>query len=166
MSRPSATSDQLILLDSPDDFVTHTLSVVRSAKRKIALLSDCLDPYLYNREELTQALSAFARRSKSSELRILVRHTDELIEKGHLLARLHQRLSSKVQLRKIAVEPSNTHMAFLCADTDHVVYKNDDRVYQGFANYAAASEVRSLTEEFNRVWEFAQEDPGLRTLHL
>lgn len=166
MARVSQVSDQLILLESLDDFIEHSLAITQNARRRIYLLSDSLDPMLYDRDDMTSALSQFARRSRNCDLRILVRNTDDMIERGHRLARLHQRLTSKVLIRQLTIEPNNTQMAFICADSDQLVYKNDDQVHQGFANYAGASEVKALTEEFIRIWEYAREIPELRSLYL
>ncbi|MDO3388755.1 hypothetical protein QWI17_23110 [Gilvimarinus sp. SDUM040013] len=166
MSRVSQSSKQLILLESLDDLVEHSIAVIEKARRRIFLLSDTLDPHLYDRDDMTTALSAFARRSRNSDLRMLVRDSDDLVERGHRLARLHQRLSTKVKLRIMTIEPGNSQMAYLLADSNLLVYKNDDMVHQGFANYAAGSEVKPIAEEFLRIWEFANEIPDLRTLHL
>lgn len=166
MARKSQADDNLLLLDSLEELAEQTLKVIRSARRQLLILSDILDPYLYDREDVCTALSEFARRSRYTEIKILIRDSKNLVERGHRLARLHQKLTSKVQLRQLTIEPNNQQMAYLCADQHQLVYKNDDNIHRGFVHYDDASTAKTLAEEFLRIWEFATEIPDLRTLHL
>ncbi|MBU2885185.1 hypothetical protein KO507_05345 [Gilvimarinus agarilyticus] len=166
MQTNSPVSAPLIRLQSVNDFVEHSLKTAQTARRRLFILSENLDPYVYDTDEMFNALSEFVRRSRNIDLRILVHNGKDLVERGHRLARLHQRLTSKVQLREITLEPNNRKMAFICADQQQLVYKNDDSAYFGFANPQAASEIKSLSEEFRRIWEFARDIPDLRSLYL
>jgi hypothetical protein len=129
-------------------------------------LSHQLDPLVYDRDDVASALSQFARRARDCELRILVRDTADMLERGHRLARLHQRLPSKIQLRTLVLEPNNPQMGFICADRRHIVYKNDDTLPAGFAEYQAAQQATTLADEHQRLWQHALPEPNLRVLHL
>jgi hypothetical protein len=83
-----------------------------------------------------------------------------------MLVRLAQRLSSKILVRKMTVEPNNKEMGFMLGDTDKLLYKNDDAVHQGFFNGAAASEIKSLREEFNYLWQYGELEPEFQLLHI
>ena len=115
---------------------------------------------------MAEALSAFARQSREARVQILVRDTEDMIERSHRLAALVRRLPSKLALRKLVQEPTNESMAFLMADTRTLVYKNDDSHYAGFANFNTAAQVKSLREIFETCWEKAVEEPRLRVLHI
>jgi len=159
-------SDSLYLFDSLEHCLEHTLTVIAKARRKLYILSHQLDPLIYDREDVASALSQFARRARDCQLHILVRDTADMLERGHNIARLHQRLPTKVQLRKLVLEPNNQQMGFICADRDLLLYKNDDTKSTGFAHYQAAQEVKTLTDEHLRIWQHATPEPGLRLLHL
>jgi len=88
------------------------------------------------------------------------------VEVGHKLAKLHQRLSSKILLRKLTVEPDDTDMGFMLCDTDALLYKNDDAFYKGFANSNAAVEVKRLRDTFDYIWEYGEAEPELQILHI
>jgi hypothetical protein len=96
----------------------------------------------------------------------LVKNTQLLIERGHKLARLAQRLSSKVVIRKLTLEPENSEMAFMMCDSNGLLYKNDDQVYRGFANYAAAVEIKRLRETFDYLWQYAEPEIDLQQLYI
>lgn len=165
MSKPSSVSSSL-LLESVVDFSQQSLAVIAHARRQIRILSHTLDPGVYDHPEMAEALSAFARQGRDARVQILVRDTDDLIERSHRLAALVRRLPSKLALRKLTLEPTNESMAFLLADTRALVYKNDDHHYAGFANNNAPAQVKSLREIFDACWEKAVEEPRLRVLHL
>jgi hypothetical protein len=57
-------------------------------------------------------------------------------------------------------------MGFMLGDTDKLLYKNDDALYRGFFNSAAASEIKSLREEFNYLWQYGELEPEFQVLHI
>jgi hypothetical protein len=166
MSQQSSVSDALFLLENCDDFQQHSLKLVQDARRYVAILSTDLDAPIYDREEFISGLSQLVRHSRFAQVHILVKNTKPLIERGHKLARLAQRLSSKILLRKLTLEPENSDMGFMLRDSDGLLYKNDDQVYRGFANYAAAAEVKRLRETFDYLWQYAEPEPDLQLLHI
>lgn len=166
MSQTSSVSDQLILLENCTDFQEHALSLAQVARRQIAILSTDLDIAVYDRDEFVSAISQLVRNSRFAQVQILVKNTKPLIERGHKLARLSQRLSSKVLLRKLTLQPENADMGFMLRDNDGLLFKNDDLVFRGFANYAAAVEVKRLRETFDYLWQYAEPEPDLQLLHI
>ncbi len=166
MSTPSNISTDLLLLDCAQDYLENSIKVLSQATRSATIFSHVLDPHIYDNSDVLNAISQLARRSRYSEIRILVRHTKPLIELGHNLVRLSQRLPSKILIRKITTEPSNQNMAFLICDNSMLIYKHDDQNYQGFANYCAPQEIKSLKEAYLPCWEQGAFDMDLRQLNL
>lgn len=166
MSEVSSVSADLFLLDSLHDFQEQSLKLLTQARRSIAILSHDLDAPIYGTPEFVQAISNFVRNSRNAQVQILVKDTNPLVESGHNLAKLHQRLSSKILLRKLTVEPQNTDMGFMLCDTNVLLYKNDDANYKGFANFNAAVEVKHLRETFDYIWQYGEPEPELQTLHI
>jgi hypothetical protein len=166
MSEVSSVSPDLFLLDSAEDFREFSLKLVEQSRRQIAILSQDLDSFIYGSDEFLAAISQFARSSRHAQVQLLVKDTKALVESGHKLARLHQRMPSKIQLRKLVQEPDDTDMAFMLCDTNALLYKNDDGEYRGFANFDAAVEVKRLRDTFDYVWEYGESEPELRILHL
>tara|TARA_R110000850_G_scaffold14353_20_gene45975 strand:+ start:3281 stop:3781 length:501 start_codon:yes stop_codon:yes gene_type:complete len=166
VQQSSDTSNHPTLFDSLEDNIHHTLALISRARRTLYILSHQLEALVYNRDDVVAAISRFARRARDCQVHILVRDTADLLERGHQLARLHQRLPSKVQLRKLTIEPNNQKMGFMAADRELLIYKNDDTQAAGFANFKAAQEVKTLVDEHQRIWQHAITEPGLRILHL
>ncbi|WP_020209231.1 hypothetical protein [Gilvimarinus chinensis] len=153
-------------LESLEDFIASTHTLIQHARRSLTILSHQLDPLVYDRDDTVALISGFCRQSRDMQVRILVRDSQALAERGHKLAKLHQRLPSKVQLRKLTLQPDNNQMGFVMADTGLLLFKNDDAYHHGFVNHRAFAEVRKLSEEFNRIWEHGDSEPSLRILHI
>ncbi len=166
MSEVSSVSSDLYLLDSQQDFIEQSIKLVEQARRSVIILSRDLDEAIYGSAEFVQAISNFARSNRNAQVQLLIKNTKPLIERGHKLGKLHQRLSSKVLLRKLTIEPQDTEMGFLICDSDALLYKNDDANYKGFANFNAAVEVKRLRETFDYIWQYGEPEPELQILNI
>lgn len=166
MSTQSPTSSDLFLLDCSADFHSSAIKLLTRSRRNIAILSNELDPAIFNTEEFIEAISLVARNSRYAQIQILVRNTQSLLENGHKLAKLAQRLPSKINIRKLIVEPDDKKMGFMLCDNDGLLYKNDDASYGGFANYSAAAEVKHFRELFDYIWQYGEAEPELQQLHI
>ena len=166
MAEKSSTCGTLWLLDSPTDFRTYSEQLVGQSRRSIAILTQDLDAAVYATPEFVQRLSDFARSSRDAQVRILIKDSKPAIASGHLLLRLIQRLSSKILIRVMTVEPNNKEMGFMLGDADKLLYKNDDALHRGFYNSAAESEIKSLREEFNYLWQYGELEPEFQALHI
>jgi hypothetical protein len=166
MSTPSAHSETLFLLEGLADFQKHTQLLLGHTRRQLAILSRTLDAPIYDTEAFVSAISDLARSSRYTQIQILVKDTEPLIDRGHKLARLAQRLSSKITLRKLTLEPENGEMGFMLSDKTGLLYKNDEREYRGFTDTQAAAEVKRLREIFDYLWQYAEPEPRLQILHI
>lgn len=166
MAEQSSACETLWLLDGITDFRSYSQQLITHSRRSIAILTRDLDAQVYGTPEIVQLLSDFARSSRNAQVQILIKDTKPAIETAHLLVRLAQRLSSKILVRKMTQEPNNKEMGFMLGDTDKLLYKNDDALHRGFFNSAAASEIKSLREEFNYLWQYSEQEPEFQLLHI
>ena len=166
MSEVSTTSPDLLLLSREQDFQEQALQLIKNTRRTLAILSRELDPLVYGNETFITALSAFARSSQYAQIQILVKNTKPLIENPHKLVKLQQRLPSKILLRKLTIEPDDDVMGFMLCDTTALLFKNDDSIYRGFANYKAAAEVKRFREIFDYIWQYAEIEAEFQVLNI
>lgn len=166
MAEQSKVSEDLWLLEGIEDFRRYSLELVKENRRTLAVLTKDLDTLVFGTPEFVEAVSAFSRSSRHTQIQILIKDTKPAIESGHLLIRLAQKLSAKILVRKMTVEPNNKDMAFILGDTDKLLYKNDDAVYRGFFNRSAARELKPLREEFNYLWQYAEPEPEFQLLYI
>lgn len=163
----SETDPELRLLDAQDDFSSHAIELAGKSRRDLMILSHRLDPLVYDTEDFYQAVLRFARQDRRSMVRMLVNDVKPIVEQGHYLLRLARRLSSKVEIRRLAFEPKDKEAAWLMGDRQYLLYKHDDSVYRGFVNYNARMECLEFADEFNILWDrHSVVDPSLRTFLL
>ncbi|MAN51702.1 MULTISPECIES: hypothetical protein [unclassified Marinimicrobium] len=166
MNLPPDTPEQSELIDGPDAFRQALLHCASETRRTFSLYSPDLAREVYDLPELAEALSEIARRHRQAQVQLLVRDTRALVEYGHGLVRLAQRLPSKVTLRRLTNDIETQAIAFALGDREHLVYQNDPDNYHGFYDRQAGARVKTLREIFDRAWETAEEDPRLRQLAL
>lgn len=163
----SETDTNLMLIDELEDFSKHSLKVVEASRREILLLSDTLDPALYNNENFYQRVLDLARSDRTVQIKILVKDVRPIVEMGHRLLNLARRLSSKVEIRKLLIQPEKASITYLIGDRKALLYMHEEKVYNGFVNYEAAQECKSLADEFTYLWDkHSVLDPALRTMLL
>ncbi len=166
MSTQSTASPDLFLLENCEDFQDFSLQLLAQVRRHVAILSNDLDENLFDNEKFVEVISHIARSSRNVEIQILIKDTKLIREGGHKLVKLTQRLSSKMAIRKLIVEPDDKKMGFMLCDNYGLLYKNDDAIYQGFANFNAAVEVKNLRETFNYLWQYGETEPDIQRLHI
>ena len=166
MSTQSPTSPDLFLLQGVADFQTFAAKLLAQTRRNLTILSHDLDTAIFNTDEFIDAVSQIARDSRAAHIQILVKDIQPILENGHKLVKLAQRLPSKISIRKLTIEPDDKNMGFILCDNTSLLYKNDDTVYQGFANFKAAAEVKHLRETFEYIWQYGETDPELQQLYI
>jgi len=142
------------------------LRVVRSARRRILILSPYLDHELFDKEQLAGALSALARSAPKMEIHILIFDTKLIVDRGHGIIELARRLDEKIKIHVFSAQPANQSSSFVCADLDaYWLLPNFDK-YDGVSDLANPVTCRRLTEVFETTWSQSQEDSELRALRL
>jgi hypothetical protein len=153
-------------IEYPRPFDTYAISLCQSASRYVCILSPQLDPAAFNNSELAQALSALARRSRQTRIRILIADSRPLVGRGHQLLKLAQRLPSIVHIRKLAEHPDWNNETIVIRDRDGVLYKPGGSDHDAFYEPDSRASTLSHLELFDELWRFSVEDAELRSLSL
>jgi hypothetical protein len=150
----------------PQPFAAYAVALCESASRYICILSPQLDHAAFDNSELVDALSALARRSRQTQVRILISDSRPVVGRGHQLLQLARRLPSTVHIRKLEEHPNWNNETTVIRDRDGVLYKPGDSDHDAFYEpNSRASTLRHL-ELFDELWRLSVEDAELRTLHL
>lgn len=136
------------------------------AQRSLRIISRHMDKAIYDTPVFIEHVSRLARKSKYSQIQLLVHDTLPAVHSGHRLIDLSQRLSSYVLIRKISSEYADFNAAFLIADDHGIVYRKLSDRYEGNANFNAPLHAREMTKLFMEIWELSLPDPQIRKLHL
>ncbi|WKT62168.1 hypothetical protein Q2E61_08215 [Microbulbifer thermotolerans] len=154
------------LLEDISAFRAALITLVGNARRECLIFSQNLARPLYHDEAVTQALSDFARGSRFARVRILIRDSDPIVRQFHRTHALAQRLSSRIQIRKIQATVDTADWEFAVTDGRGVLQCDDRERWSG--SYHAQNQVRAhkLQDIFERDWDLATTDPNLRCLQL
>ena len=131
----------------------HLRQMTQHAARNLKVMTSQLSLQLYSDERFLEYLSQLARQSRFSEIQILVQDTSSLVGIRHPIIELSQRLPSKLQIKKCLEPPQKRQHAYWVFDQKHLIYFNDEKNSQGFANYNAESSAKNLLHDFEYIWQ-------------
>ena len=159
-------SDELFHLRHANDHLVHATGMLRQAKRDLALFTYDLDPAVYDAPPFVEAFKALALRSRFSRLRILLQDNTLVLQRGHRLLELAQRLPSMIEIRRPYEEYRDHPENFLLIDDCGYLHKRSLEGYAGIACYHNRHRVNRLLALFDEAWEHGKPDRELARLHL
>lgn len=163
----SEPDNPVVPLAHPSEIAPVMTQFAKEGVRSVDIFSHCLSPAIYDDPDLVTAISAIARRSRQSLVRILVRDPAPLHGCDRPLVNLIQRLPSRTQLRAYTEGAKDPFLGFFCVDKKHLVYFTNEPQWQGFARANARAESTHALNEFEHLWLYGSfEDPNLRVLTL
>ncbi|QFU76004.1 hypothetical protein EY643_10200 [Halioglobus maricola] len=150
----------------PSPFAELAVKLCESASRYLYILSPQLDPDAFGSDALATAISALARRSQQTEIRILVSDTRGIVGRGHPLLSLARRMPSSVEIRKVTDHPDWHGQTVVIRDRDGVLFKPGEANKDGFYEPDSRASTERHRELFLELWRFSEADPNLRTLSI
>jgi predicted GNAT family N-acyltransferase len=150
----------------PEPFATLFLSLARSARRQLAILSPSLDPSQFEPPGVTEALTALCRQTREAEVRILVADGRALTARGSGLLALARRLPSKLFLRELPEHPQWPGDSCVLRDRDGLLALPADPLSGGSYHPDDRPRVAQELDRFDTLWRQGQETAELRALHI
>ncbi|MGE0622555.1 MAG: GNAT family N-acetyltransferase [Pseudomonadales bacterium] len=148
------------------DCVQGLLETLGWPLRTVRLYSQELDHLLFDRPDVTDALSAFVRRGPPTRLQVLIHSSSSIVSRGHQLLELARRLDSKIEIRKVPAELAVDRHSCVITDERGYFLLPDYEEYQALANAYDPVQAARLAERFDYLWEHAHPDPELRVLRI
>lgn len=142
------------------------LEIIGQTHQHLRILSLNLDPHTFDTREMEAAVSALARRSRFSDIRLLVLDTSALVHHSHRLLKLQRRLTSAIRIRRPRHEPVDAKDNLIIADRCGIVCQSQREADKVWANYNNRPIAQNYIAQFDDMWERAIEDPELRQLEL
>lgn len=159
-------TEELLELQSAVDNHAVALKLVQQARREVFIMSYDLDPQVYSQSDFVDALSAFARQSRQTTIRVLVQKSNKAVKQGHRLVPLAHRLSSSISLHNPGFDHRDFFEAFMVVDGIGYLKRQLADRFEGVASFKAPIEGRDLRALFTTMWEQSEPDPQLRRLQL
>ncbi|MEW8506376.1 MAG: GNAT family N-acetyltransferase [Candidatus Thiodiazotropha sp.] len=159
-------SGELFQLQTMEDHQIHAVSMVRQAKRYLSIFSQTLDPQIFETFPFVDAAKQLAMRSRFSRIRILLQDNSLVLQQGHRLVELAQRLSSAIEIRIPGEEYLDYPENFILVDDSGYVHRKQAANILGSACYNDRYRVNRLQTVFDEAWEYGVPDRELARLHL
>lgn len=150
----------------PQPYGELALHLANSANRYLRIYSPLLDHQVFDIPAFADAISSLSRRSRHSDIKILINDSTAIIKRGHRLLELSRRLSSYIKIQKISSHPEVTSDTFMVRDLDGVIYSPAEPERLGFYEPASRASSQKFIDKFDLLWGKSQPDPELRQLRL
>ena len=162
----AADSGFLSGVEYPAPFNDLVLELAHTASRYLYILSPTLDPRVFDRAELVDAITDLARDSRQTEVRILVGDSRPLVQGGHRLLSLARKLPSKVRLQSLKEHPEWKGETIVIRDRNGVLYTPGDSDRKGFYEPDSRASTQRHLELFHELWRQSEHQVELRNVNL
>ncbi len=157
----------LIQFDNEHDAREALFQILATARRTVEIFSPLLDHALFGDPRCIELISAFARRAPQALARILIVDSGLVVARGHPLLELARRLSSKIRMLKVPDNwPMDARRSFAVADGRAIWWLPDHDAPIGWAEARNPVQAQRVLLEFDKLFERAVDEPGLRLLKL
>lgn len=150
----------------PHPFAEWATALAAQASREICILSPDLDHRVFDDRDLVDALSALARRSRQSRVRILVSNYRPIIQRGHRLLALARRLPSSILLQQLDEHPDWKGETLVIKDRNGVLCKPADADKAAFCEPDSRARAERHLELFNELWRHSAPHVEFRSVPL
>ena len=156
-----------ILLDGRSDCAAAAQALVLGCVGRLRLLTQRLEPELYNDADLYAHLQALAASNRNTEIRIIAQDTRVAANRGHYLIHLAQKLPTYAQIRTTMTrEHRNFRESWLIADDGAYLRLRNPERFEGYYELDNKLECRGYLETFDDMWEASEPDQNTRRLSL
>ena len=159
------TSSQLLSGRNECQDCINTL--IEQAQQRVYIIGQDLEASLYNHRSIYDHLTGMATRNQKSDIRLIAHDTRVATTNGHYLILLTQKLPTFVQIR-ITSDPDHRKFSenWLIVDDHAFMRLKNPYQYEGRFDLDNKMDCRSLTDDFNDIWEASQQDQNTRRLSL
>ena len=149
----------------PHPFAEWAIALTADASREICILSPDLDHRVFDDRNLVDALSALARRSRQSRVRVLISNYRPMIQRGHRLLALARRLPSSILLQQLDEHPDWKGETLVIKDRNGVLCKPAESE-AAFCEPDSRARAERYLELFNELWRHSAPHIEFRSVPL
>lgn len=159
-------SETLLKLDGKEAFSAAQLALIAQTRRELFILTPDFEPERYNDSSFADALSAFVRRSRYSDARILVNDPRIAVRWGHHVVTLAKRLTSNLRIRQLHEDDYDAEESWIVADGIGLLRRDGKDGLKGSLSAKSIPYARRASERFAELWERSEEIQDFRNLHI
>ena len=149
-----------------DDLRVAAADLIAHARREIVICSPALDPALFNRATLAEALGHFIARQARGRARIVVEDTEHMLLSNVRLVELARRFSDLILIQRLGEVHHGLTEMFIVADTESCLYQQDITVIDATLDLDTPHLAAPLARRFEVIWAASEPVAGLHGFRL
>jgi regulator of extracellular matrix RemA (YlzA/DUF370 family) len=149
-----------------EDLRTAAEELIASARREIMICSPALDPAMYNRAAITDALGHFIAHQARGRIRIVVEDTEHMLLSAVRLVELTRRFSDLIQILRLGEPHRGLTEMIMVADGESCLYQQDITVMDATLDLNSPQRANALAQRFEKIWAAGEPAPGLHVFRL
>jgi len=142
------------------------IDLIAQARRELVICSPALDPALFNRAVLTEALGHFIARQARCRVRIVVEDTEHMLLSCVRLVELARRFSDRILIQRLGEPHHGLMEMFMVADGTSCLRQQDISAIDATLDLHAPPISAPLAHRFEEIWAASEPVPGLHTFRL
>ena len=152
--------------ESRDDLRNAVVDLISSARRDIVLCSPALDPALFNRAIVTDALGQFIARQTRGRIRIVIEDTEQLLLSCVRLVELARRFSDMLFVQRLGEPHRGLTEMLMVADQVSCLQQQNTAVIDAVLDLNLPQRAVTLAQRFEKIWAASEPAPGLHGFRL
>lgn len=161
-----SVSEQRQRLSGRDDWHDAAVALLEQARRNVKMYIHTLSPGIYDRTDLLNGLSRLAREYRNADIRLLIVDPLPAIQSGHQLISIARRLSSYIQIKRVAEDYAHHEEEFILVDDNDMMLKTRYYDHDFWLQNNAIPEAPRYNNWFKEAWERSEIDPEFRELKI
>jgi len=154
--------DEITDFDSKETYLEALLQVASHSQRAIKIYSPVLPREVFGDKRLLKIFSDHSRRSRYTEIQILVISEKSLVSGSHGLRSLYEKLPSSISIRKLVPADDEIDLReYLISDDGHMTVRARTRTISGELS-ANRSEIAKQLTAFDEFWMKSRSIADLR----
>ena len=150
----------------PSEYAERLLALIRCTRARLDVVTADLEPPLFNRTDVVEALKELLTLGAQPRVRVLVMDSTRAVQGGHRWIDLAQQRTSAMEIRNPPLQLADYPSAFSIADDRHILFRDLANRYEGRVLVDDPFEAKRLQEWFTEAWEHGTVDPQTRRLSL
>ena len=160
------TINNVQTIETADAFIDAAVNLLQQASRTVRIRSALLDPSLFDSLVFNEALSAFARQSRFSEIHILIDYPNIILQRSGRTLALARRLSDKITFRHYFDQADEFRDSMMLIDQQGILVKPASAEAKGYFSLSDKIATKEFAEQFQKEWELSLLARELRQLAL
>jgi len=149
-----------------EDLRDAAVGLIAQARREIVICSPALDPALFSRAALTEALGHFIAQQARCRARIVVEDTEHMLLSSARLVELARRFSDMILIQRLGEQHHGLTEMFIVADNKSSFYQQDINVIDATLDLHTPHLAAPIAHRFEEIWAASEPVLGLHVFRL